>query len=371
LVQLLPVVVGWLLTEPICDAGKVRRALKRANAKAGTVLDHGIAPLSRVRSEGYSRHAIGIADRSSTLLYDEVRSPPIFNYSRFFSWNTCVEGVAEALHSSSLQRSDVLKGDTNIALDQTPVEYSRVHMGSQGETEKHHHIRNLTPPYGSRHTEGKQERGGIEHSSRLHSIWDTSLFTRMGIASVMALLLQWCTAGAAAIPIAYTPAAGLGCRAPSYLLYAMASTIVWFSLISSSILAHYSSSSRNHTDTFFGQRSSVDNYLHPSSHRFRYLAGQISRVLNAFGKSVAGVNAFWIVFSCILHFANVYKTCSCSSNLFSSGGEDAALTVLALSAQETTVIKRVWLNGLAISLTSICLFIGFIWRHRQPAWSES
>jgi len=357
--------------EPICDAAKVRRALKRANAKAGAVLDHGIAPLSRVRSEGYSRHAIGIADRNSTLINDEVRSPPIFNYSRLFSWNTCVEKVAEALHSGSPQRNGVLKGNTKSALDQTLMEYSRVNTSSEGETEKHHHIHSLTSPYGSRHTEGRQGRGSREHSSRLQSTWHTSLFVRMGMASAVALFLQWCTAGAAAIPVAYTPTAGLGCRAPSYILYAMASTIVWFLLVSSSILAHYSSSSRNHTDTFFGQRSGVDSHPHPSSHRFRYLAGQLSIVFNAFGKSVAGVNAFWTVCTCILHFANVYKRCSCSTNLFSGGGEDAALTVLALSAQETTVIKRVWLNGLAISLTSIGFFIGFIWRHRQPAWSES
>ncbi|KAJ7927974.1 hypothetical protein B0H13DRAFT_1968835 [Mycena leptocephala] len=69
---------------------------------------------------------------------------------------------------------------------------------------------------------GQQPSRGVLQCSALvrRSNWGPDVFSRIFIASVAALALQWSTSGASILIVYFTPTVGLGCRSGAYLLYA-------------------------------------------------------------------------------------------------------------------------------------------------------
>jgi len=80
----------------------LQKAFQDANKSAYFVRHDGIP--RRVfweDSNAVSVHGIQLRGHLSTLLCDEACSPPIFNYSRIFSWSASVEQVADAFRGAS------------------------------------------------------------------------------------------------------------------------------------------------------------------------------------------------------------------------------------------------------------------------------
>lgn len=137
--------------------------------------------------------------------------------------------------------------------------------------------------------------------SRL-ATWEPTIYpaSMLAQATLMAAFLQWGTTGAAVLLAYQTPVVGLGCVSGAYLLYGVAATLVWALLVLSAFLSHkYGEALSNRTEAAkLGHRWAL-TVLIPTA---RYL-----------GKSIALLNALWVLTLCVLQFAGRYQNCWCMS----------------------------------------------------------
>ncbi|EGN91775.1 hypothetical protein SERLA73DRAFT_173350 [Serpula lacrymans var. lacrymans S7.3] len=311
---LLPIVIGWLQLSPKCDSARLRIAITRANAIAFVASDHGVVKASAISN----RRAVSIDALSEGSLSsaDEDRSPPIYNYARSLHWSHSAEEVLTAFHMASKNASAHRPVDPGV-LWQEGDKGNDIHpdnrVGSPEAVDAYCQLPQYT----------------------IRSRWAAGVFSRMAIASLISLVMQWGTTGAAIIVVWFTPTIGLGCRSGSFVLYGVLSTLVWIMLVTSSILVHYSS---------YSQQSLSAR-----------LAALGAKQLNWMGKFVAIFNSVWIVAICVFQFSNVFDTCYCNSSVLGLGKN--AFDVITLSAQELGIIRGSWIGGLVMA--SVCS-IGFI-----------
>ncbi|KIK80271.1 hypothetical protein PAXRUDRAFT_159098 [Paxillus rubicundulus Ve08.2h10] len=211
---LLPIVIGWLVLSPKCTYGRIKHAYKRANETVVVVAQARRNPTRPnpglvVEPEG--------EDLSSP---DEARTPPVFNYSRALSWSRSVY-IASLFYDAAWSR----------AQNNQTVDNSDWNGGN-------------SPDVPNEHRQG--DRGqiidycqprGDTNVDRIR--WAPDVFKHMILASFVALALQWATTSAAVLAVWFTPTTKLGCRSMAYLIYGALSTVAWFLLVLSSVLAHY------------------------------------------------------------------------------------------------------------------------------------
>lgn len=350
--------IGWLLIAPKCDASRLRSALAEANKSLAYVAtDEGVV------SQVSALRAMSLAMRDSTPLREEISSPPIFNYSRFFSWNICVDQVAQAFHQASkcAENKTPVDSDNNVWV---PNEDPRlkIHLDNRRGT-KQQIIKYCSP---------QLHASTVEARSR----WGPDVIRRMVVASVLALMLQWCTSGAAIMVVWFTPRIGLGCRSGAYLLYAIGSTLVWMLLVASSVLSHYSitpSSGYKFNETIPLASISHSHYSalpiatsERSSTSAQRMAGYLAITLNILGKLVAVVNSIWIMCACIFQFANVFNTCFCNASVYGRGTDSfVVLTLVGMAPDMERNVMYAWIGAVTMALVSVGLFVSFIWTYRK------
>ena len=335
------------------DANKLMAVVSRDGAVMSTdSVDSGIG----------SRRAIMCRRNESIVLHDEARSPPIFNYARFFSWTQSVDRLEEAFQAASDRAEEQMPVDMYSGWDSTDEPTQSIHprnrKGTRGQI-----VDYCSPPEMNRVASRRSRQG-------------PRVFSKMAVASFMALMLQWCTAGAAIIIVFYTPTTGLGCRSGAFVLYAVGSTVVWFLMVLSSIVARYSTNASVDSDythsipmlsvssTGPGIPTIVVNGK-PSVYYTPRSAETLAIILNKCGKVLASLNALWIVCTCTLQFANVFGRCICNSSVFGRGAENA-FNVLKLAPGDVIGIRAAWVAGVCMTVLSAGLFLGFIWMHRRP-----
>jgi hypothetical protein len=184
---LLPIVIGWLQLSPKCDSTRLHQAVDRANSIAYVA-----SPTSQpIKATNISKkHAISIKrSELDEARLDERPTPPIYNYARFLPWVQTVVVVSDA-------------------------------FGIICERDHHH-----DPPVGTewrdRNSDGGDALTALQVKNYSHprpgSVYfrpkdkwglDSSALSRMFIASVLALTLQWGTTGAAIIIVWFTPTVG-------------------------------------------------------------------------------------------------------------------------------------------------------------------
>ncbi|KAJ7133218.1 hypothetical protein C8R44DRAFT_870643 [Mycena epipterygia] len=234
---LLAVLICWLHVGPRSDIVNLTKAINAANANAYIATHSGSPPI--LVDSALNHHAVSLRRRQDIQFTetDELQSNPIYNYSRLFSWSLAVQEQVSAY----------------------------VHFGDVF----------------ARPT-------GLVASGAVARLW---------VASVMACSLTFGTVGANVIIEWATPTKGLACRSGAALLYALASTIVWIMLISSSWL-NYQTTTR----------------------RRRAVGAQLAAlVLRRCGKILGLMNALWLVVLCVFDFAGVYNTCWCQSAYLTLG----------------------------------------------------
>jgi len=296
---LLPIVVGWLQISPKCDSQRLRDALSRANKIAY------VATINDPKLVGRKPQAFTMPTvPEDTTHADEICSAPIFNYARFLGWTQNVEKVVAVFrHASRHAAAD----DTQKQSENRPINLEQVIAYCKSSP------------------------------SETRSRWGPDVWSRMLVASLVALLLQWGTAGAAIMIVWYTPTVGLGCRSGSFLVFAAASTLAWMLLVMSSILTHFLASSNE------------------SQTRLRNFGRMVAVILRRVGKMLAACNAIWIIVVCALQFGNFYDRCFCNSSVF--GLKNSAYDVLVMSAN---AVKGPWIGGVALGCGSAFLFVVFV-----------
>ena len=184
---LLTIVIGWLQLSPKCESLRLRQAINRANKIAYVATSSG-----KIVSAS-PEYAISLPlSANNHLQCDELCTNPIYNYSRFLPWNRAVEDICEVFQAAS---------------DHDPRRESLIR--SQGACEGGKESLDLTRQVSSistllgdirNHPTGEPATQGHR---RVRDIW-----SRMILASMLALLLQWGTTGAGIAVAYYTPTAG-------------------------------------------------------------------------------------------------------------------------------------------------------------------
>ncbi|KAF7327802.1 hypothetical protein MKEN_00360000 [Mycena kentingensis (nom. inval.)] len=313
---LLPIVVAWLQISPKCDDSRVSEAIKRANKLAWVATPNGPPALA---STVGTRRAISIRRASGAIHCDEQCTAPIFNYARFIPWTIAVNDVYVAFREASYKLED--------------------HQPVDSQTAWEHGDRTARVRPANR-------RGSLPQvAAYILPMVKPLAVQLLDHPSMLALGLTWGTIGAAIVVSYYTPAEGIGCRTGSYILYGVASTVVWGIMVTSSLLSHYST----FTSTFNGR------YLHTTTTR---TAGILAIILRRTAKTLAAFNSIWIIVACLLQFSSVWDRCYCNSSLISLGKH--AYSAIDLSAQDIASMNVPWIGGVALACGCATIFMAFV-----------
>ncbi|KDQ57904.1 hypothetical protein JAAARDRAFT_34715 [Jaapia argillacea MUCL 33604] len=332
---LVPIVAGWLQLSPKCDSQKLQDALVKSNRIAYSAVG------GHPEKAGIFSDERGITvdgSRKGALTRDQERAPPVFFYARFFSWVQAAEEVTAAFQGASE------KARRHIPVEAILREeaYLKGYRPTSSRSENSWRGDGVLPDYrrGSvRQLLAYCDPGNQEVYPR--SRWGPDVLWRVGIASLVALGLQWGTTGAA-IMIAYnTPTVGLGCRSGAYVLYGVAATVVWILLVTSSVLAHY---------------AYPDSHLSHSVPTSR-AAALFSVLLRRMGKILATLNAIWLILACLFQFSNVFNRCWCDSSRIGLGGR--AYVVLD-PTEILPTMENWWIAGVALASSCSFLFFAFV-----------
>ncbi|ESK87915.1 hypothetical protein Moror_15230 [Moniliophthora roreri MCA 2997] len=315
-IWLLPIVIAWLQISPKCDAPRLRKAVNDANAIVAPV-DTGFEEAAQITSR--SRPAILLENNRMSLNADEHRTAPIYNYSRFFSWAAAVETV-----SASFREHSRCTNQPQHRLLVVPT------SGVSGYVD-----------IAERYSESSPEKLDYPEPRYAPRLFATGTWGRMALASLLALGLQWGTAGAAILMAVRTPTTGLACRSGSYLMYAVTSTIVWILLLLSGILSHY------------GTVSSM------ARGQDKALVTGIAALLRRTGKTLAACNVVWILVTCIFQFSHFFDRCYCNAGVFARGAKNAYVVVKFLE-DDVSSMKSAWIGNIVLATGCAAIFIGFV-----------
>lgn len=252
---------------------------------------------------------------------DELLTPPVFNYSRSLQWASTAETVLLMFEEASEKAQNCIP----VSLQSEWVES---------------HTSDTIHPSNRRGSPEEIDMYCAQPYSKHHSHWAPGVFTRMAVASCASLILQWGTVGAAFMMAWFTPTTRIGCRALSYLLFGVISTLIWMMLLMSSILAHYSA-----------------GYSHRNLLSAR-AALTLSHWLRRTGKALAVGNSIWVVLACTFVYSSFYNTCFCNSSVVSRG--EAAYNVIIATAGQAAQLRAAWIGGLVMACTSSLFFLGLM-----------
>ena len=323
---------------PNCDV-VLRDALHTANNTAAHYA-------GQREQETEETHAVNLKQRNQILLYDESCSPPIFNYTRIFSWSRCVDKVANTFAAAA-----------GRAARRIPVNLSVEWRAGEAHQDP------LVIHPDNRMGTQSQIFDYCISSKNARNARLLETISRIVVASCLALILQWCTVGASAFVAWHTPTTGLGCYSGSYLLYGVASTSVWFFLVLSSILGHLS----------FGEQT-VESKVIPMATDIHLLRVQprhpvaiLAIVLNSCGKVLAILNAAWIICLSILQISNIYQNCYCSATVIGRG-VDRAYVQLVQTDQSLSDLTNLWKLGVCVSTLVAASFVTLVWLCQRSSY---
>ena len=370
---LLPIVIGWLQISPKCDEVRVSTAVEKANEVAYTATDTHPVLVRELTGERAIHLAFGEEDdKDDVLRRDERITAPIYNYARFLPWVQAVEKVYGTFGAASERyhhHESVDPGIGWVAMgDRISGRWSKLHernrVGSVTQVADYCPI----DPH-NQHTFGSR--------------WGPNVFSRIAVASALAFMLQWGTVGAAFIVVYYTPTtgeqcisclvpstpkifidpfAGLGCRSASYLLFGTLSTIVWFMLLISSILAHYvSTSSPSSAYMRIKPLNLQQSRRQPYALRLS-MARYFSIHLRRLAKLLAAFNALWILTTCFFQFTNFFDRCYCNSSVFGRGQSAFNIILKGVTSDPSILLpmRSAWVGGICLAGGTAFLFVGFV-----------
>jgi hypothetical protein len=178
-IWLLPIVIGWLQISPKCDSLRVRQAIERANKIAYVATSSGVPQLASGVSRQHAIHAISLPSSYELWRCDERSTAPIYNYSRFLPWTQAVEEVCQVYRVASdrAHRHCSVKSDADCKTSEKfPAPENR--MGTLAEVDAY--CLSVGEPVAAP-----------------RSPWGHAVWSRLILASLFALFLQWGTVGAA------------------------------------------------------------------------------------------------------------------------------------------------------------------------------
>ena len=282
---------------------------------------------------------------------DEKRRGPAFNYARTFTYCHLIGTVTQALQTTI----------DNICNRRT--------CSGKHEFQEQGHRKGLlgdgacTEAYCGLDRPDREIYAYPEWSRIPSEIWIGIVFS-----TVVALVLQWGTTGAALMIAYLTPAEGIGCRSGAYLLYGINATVVWFSLMVSSFFSHsvmLRYQNEKQKQPLANARAAPGSPVQPrrtisaaiwNSVPVRGLAA----VTRYFGKFLAVANAFFLVVVSLFEFTGGFDNCLCKSNLV--GVRNSGLVVLFKTTHDLEHAAGLqWGMGLMLSILVCSITFAAFW----------
>ena len=349
---LLPLIIGWLHIGCEPEPSHLRKSLASANRAAWIATNQRDCPVKMTMPKAIEFAGTDDVDLARK---DELRPVPVFNYSRAFTTPMNAEVFLRLMKNASANAKKTIPvrgsaSEVTLAVgsegDEIP---SEDRVGTAAEVVEYC-TRVLQPSkedLGSTTSLETQSLQSTKITNRLlddglvtPSRWAPGVWKRVVISSILALGLQWATAGAAVF-IQYVPTpVGLGCRALSFLIYGVMGTLSFFLFLASSILAHMSRPHHGQVPT----RS--------WSHTCQNSGAIICRWL---GKCVAIASGIGILVVCFFLVAGAFDNCYCNSTTLDRGRG----IVMFYGIVGFTIDSRVlslWFIGLAVPFVASIVF---------------
>jgi len=331
LAYLLPLIIGWLHVGSEPEPNHLKDSLEDAGRLAWVATDERGEPVLAV---GQQKRAIEVVKRLNVdpARRDELITNPIFNYARVFAWSQMVEFVF------MLTKNAAMKADQGIPVSGSAagVEVDAMADGRNGTVDE-------VIQYCKEGSASLETLAGtpqpIVSSSLGSPIWATGVWSRVALATVFALGLQWGTTGAS-IGIHYMMhPIGLGCRAISLLMYGISGTVSFLLLLASSILAHLSRPQPGSTYRYSRLRA----YQNTGAILCRWM-----------GKSLAIIAGLGILVVSFVQPLAVFNNCWCSTTTLDTPRQFVVFYTENF-ALEWGIVK-VWVGCLVLAFGASFLF---------------
>lgn len=362
---LLPLIIGWLQVGCEPEPSHLRNSLEAANLKAWAATDHRDRPVkSPLAIEFKKDDDVGFARK------DELKPVPVFNYSRAF---ICPLDAEQTL---ALVKNAAANADQRIPVSNTVGRGVPAWVEGEGkivpdenrvgtDTEVTEYCTRVltqfkwnsisTAPFsiqtaGTPNTPSPLLPFHDPHlATQAPSRWATGVWERVALATVLALVLQWGTAGAAVIIHYLAPPPGLGCRAISFMLYGMAGTVSFFFFLASSILAHMSRPYPGQAHT----QSRLNTYQNIGAIVCRWL-----------GKCIAVSSAMGILLVCFFQVTGAFNNCFCASTTFDKGR--GSVVFVTINYVIGPSVSKFWIAGLVMAFGTGLLFSFSMYLSKAP-----
>jgi hypothetical protein len=171
------------------------------------------------------------------------------------------------------------------------------------------------------------------------------------LSNIVAVTMQWGVTGSAIVISYLTEVRGLGCRSGSYLLYGILATSAHLLLLASVFLSHGAMLMYQDMHATNPQLTNLNTRPRSAKHEMLCKLAVATRYL---GKTIATINAFWIILSSIFELIGFYESCWCTGTVLGLG--ERAWVVLFVSGDEMREeAEPSWIGGLAMSLLTMVL----------------
>ena len=374
---LLPLIIGWLYVGCEPEPSHLRRALAAANREVWVSTEERGHPVTMTcpkamefaRASGVDAKPDDVDPEADNLdveaggvdlaRNDELKPVPVFNYSRAFVTPMNADVVLRLLKNAAANAKREIPVGNSVGPGGIPV---WVPNDKEGNISHHNRIGTIAEvvEYCSRVLRLPKRNSGyvaqleiqpadsevldttyplIDQGLVVPSRWAPGIWTRVVVASILALALQWGTAGAAVYIHYIAPPPGLGCRAFSFLLYGLAGTLSFLLLLASSILAHMSRPLPGQVPT----RSWSTTCQNAGATIFRWA-----------GKCVAIVSAIGIVLACFFQVTEAFDNCYCTSTTFDKGRHFVVFTGITFDPDYKLIF--LWITGQVVAFVVAILF---------------
>ncbi|CAI9629294.1 unnamed protein product [Alternaria burnsii] len=280
---------------------------------------------------------------------DEACQGPIYNYARIFT-NTKLRDMIVSAFDKKIQS---LRHRELQRLPSRPENQDSAHASVSNVSSSGSRLIPTEPQPPARTNTNERQTDPDFNRIEPYMKWtevrrDTHWTWNFIISNAVAVFLQWGVTGSATVISYLTEVRGLGCRSGSYLLYGILATSAHVLLVASVFLSHH---------VMLLYQDQPKPYKTTVKFQIRWV-GRLAVALRFLGKSMAVVNAVWIILSSVFELIGFYESCWCTGTVLGLGSR--AWVVLFVSGDKMREdAEASWIGGLAMSLFTM-IFTYFV-----------
>ena len=362
---LIPIVLGWMTVGTQSGKDTVQHAIQGKRINGASPLKalearSGFMYTSTQKHEDQPMDVHGALWGS--LQGDEARQGPIYNYARILTFPQLRDTIVHKFNT----KVKPLPDQELQSLPNGPEDHNSAHTTASDSASSRSQatptgyqrlVRNGTHRIEAGVTPDFTPDVCLPYMS-WEDVLSNSILKRNFVASnAVAVMLQWGITGSAIVISILTETRGLGCRSGSYLIYGILATSAHILLLISVFLSHhvmliYQGDPRTRRREPQIRQTGV-THNDPRSFHIKWF-GRLAVSMRVLGKSLAVVNAIWIILSSVFELIGFYNSCWCTGA--SLGLLDKAWVVLFVSGD--TLRKEAqasWIGGLFMSLCTMVI----------------